>query len=350
MLDLGDQPAADHFPDAGDGRADQRHPLRLWLCAACGLAQLTDEPPVPRESDAVQPAALAAQARDAVAKVAAAGLIRPGARVTEFGSPHGGSWLPLLAERGLVPVTAGDALREPVDVVLDSFGLTHSADQTAAVAERAARLAEDGVLLLQYHSLATIVRNRQWNVVRHGHFGYYSIEALMGMLAIAGLRVRTTWRFDLYGGTVLLAASRTGSPDHRVRGLLAEESSSGVRDPRLVGSLNQEAERCATGLRVWLEKTVQSGKRVFGYGAAARAVVLLNHAGVDADLLPGVADAAPAKWGRRVPGTRIPVVSPDEMCASSPDVVLLFVPDLLAEVKTALPQVEAAGGEWILAR
>jgi hypothetical protein len=42
---------------------------------------------------------------------------------------------------------------------------------------------------------------------------------------------------------------------------------------------------------------------VFGYGAASGAVALLNLAGLDERLLLGVADAAAAKHGCRVPGT-----------------------------------------------
>jgi len=92
--------------------------------------------------------------------------------------------------------------------LLDCFGLMHAADQSAALAERAARVATGGVLLQQYHSLETIVRCGQWNALRHGHYGYYSTTALVAMLAANGFRPRTGWQLELYGGTVLLAASR----------------------------------------------------------------------------------------------------------------------------------------------
>ena len=78
----------------------------------------------------------------------------------------------------------------------------------AALAERAARIAPGGVLLLQYHSLSTIIAERQWNALRHGHYAYYSTTALTAMLAAAGFSPLTAWQFDLYGGTVLLAAGR----------------------------------------------------------------------------------------------------------------------------------------------
>ena len=69
-------------------------------------------------------------------------------------------------------------------------------------------MAPGGVLLLQYHSLGTIVRLGQWNSLRHGHYAYYSTAALDRMLASVGFVARQAWRFALYGGTILLAATR----------------------------------------------------------------------------------------------------------------------------------------------
>lgn len=89
------------------------------------------------------------------------------------------------------------------------------------------------------------------------------------------------------------------------------------------------------------------GHRVLGYSAASRSVALLWGAGLTPALLPAIADAAPAKLGRRLPGSGIPVIAPAELVAARPDAVLLFVPDLLSEVRKSLPQIEASGGRWV---
>ena len=295
MLDLGQQPASDYFPPAGDPGPDPAYPLQMWLCAACGLAQLLLDPTVPEEPRATEPAALVEQAGDAVGRVAAAGWLPAGRRVAEYGSPHGGSWLELLAGRGLTVV--GDAAE--AEVVLDCFGLMHSPDQAAALAERAARVAPGGVLLLQYHSLGTIVRLGQWNSLRHGHYAYYSTAALDRMLASVGFVARQAWRFDLYGGTILLAATRAedagggAGPDTSVTELVTEETALGVEDPARVRTLQVSAASRAEALHHWLADQRAAGARVFGYGAASRAVALLCRAGVDRALLPAVADASP---------------------------------------------------------
>lgn len=347
VLDLGRQPACDYFPAQDDPGPEPVYPLQMWLCARCGLAQLLDDPTVPEEPRGIEPAALVAQAADAVARVAAAGLLPAGAQVAEYGSPHGGSWLDLLRRRGLRPVD-GPA---KADVILDCFGLMHAPDQSAALAERADRLAAGGVLLLQYHSLGSIIRQGQWNALRHGHYTYYSTTALSAMLTAAGLSPRTAWHFDLYGGTVLLAARRagddSGGPDETVSAALASESRIGVCDPAVLRGLQRDVQAKATALHDWLVGCASAGKTVLGYGAASRAVALLRKADVDDSLLPAVADASPAKQGLRMPGTRIPVISPDDLIARQPDEVAVFVSDLLGEVRASYPEVEASGGRFV---
>jgi SAM-dependent methyltransferase len=349
VLDLGQQPACDYFPRYDEPGPDPVYPLQMWLCASCGLAQLLTDPTVPEEPKGAEPAALIAQAVDAVDRVAAAGLLPAGARVAEYGSPHGGSWIDLLTARGLIPVSNGDE----ADVIIDCFGMMHAADQAAAIAERAARLAPGGTLLLQFHSLAAIAAQGQWNALRHGHYAYYSATALTAMLARAGLAPCAAWHFGLYGGTVLLAAGHDAgdraavSPAAAVRSLLADEAHAGITSPAVVGGLQREVSAQGDALRGWLTAQRAAGKSVLGYSAASRAVALLCSAGVDADLLPAIADASPGKRGLRMPGTAVPVISPAELTAAPPDAVLVFVPDLIPEVAVAYPEIEAAGAAWV---
>ncbi|MDT5178606.1 MAG: glutamate-semialdehyde -aminomutase [Mycobacterium sp.] len=342
VLDVGAVPAADHFPPADQpmGRGDDTHPLAMDLCQECGLAQLADDDTVTEEPRGVEPQALRDQAEDAVRRVEAAGWLR-GATVREFGSPHGGTWLPLLAERGFAP--AG----ETAEVVLDCFGIMHEPDQRDAFARRAAATAPGGVLLLQYHSLSAIVRQGQWNALRHGHFAYYSLPALTRLLDDAGMRVVACWQFDLYGGTVLLAAvhrddERANVPDAIVSATRVADSA--LADPATVGTLQAAADAHVLALRSWLADQQRSELRVYGYGAASRAVAAFAMAGLNRTLIAGVADASAAKQGRRMPGTDVPIISPEELVAADPDLVLLTLPDLLSEVSNRYPEL---AGRWV---
>ncbi|MEJ8278291.1 class I SAM-dependent methyltransferase [Pseudonocardia spirodelae] len=344
VLDLGEQPAGTAFPAAGDPGPDPLFPLRMWLCAGCGLAQLAEDPGGAEEVVGLEPVALVEQGRAAVAELAAAGVVGPGVTFTEYGSPHGGSWVAGLAATGAVPAGPG----ETVDVVVDNLGMMHDADQAAALRERVARLRPGGTLVFGYHSLQAVVEGGQWNDLRHGHFAYYSTSALAGMLEECGMTALRAWWFPLYGGTVLLTARASGMPGASVRELVEAEERAGMRDAATLSSLQRAADRVTGGIRDFLRDERDAGRPVWGYSAASRAIPLLARAGIGPELLPAIADGSPAKQGRRTPGSAIPIVAPEDLLAAAPRSVLLFVDDLLPEVRRALPQVEAGGGTWLL--
>lgn len=355
-------PAADDFPLPSAPEPDPLHPLSMWLCRACGLAQLSLDDTDTAEPLAVEPQAVRDQAADAVARVHDwPGLAQSRPRshpeshpesrtVIEFGSPHGGSWLGLFAERGWVGRSADDDAPGPADVVVDTFGLMHEPDVAEALRLRVARLAEDGVLLVLFHSLEAIVGRRQWSSLRHGHFAYFSITSLRAVLADAGLVVQHAWEFDLYGGTVLIAAERTnlaagqdeGGPDPSVRTVLDRERDLGLGDPDRVRVLQDAADTETSALQLALA-AIDPDRPWYAYGAASRAVAVLHRAGARTDRLRAVADASPGKQGRAMPGSRIPVISPAELVADDPQHVWLLLPDLLEEVSAAYP---ALAGRW----
>jgi hypothetical protein len=340
VLDLGSVPVADTFPPVGsDPALDPRHPLAMALCRACGLAQIAHDDTEPEQPLGVEPRALVEQAGRAVAVAADRGWL-PGRTVREFPSPHGGTWVPLVTERGHAE-TSGRA-----SVVLDSFGVMHEPDQRAAWRARAEATDPDGVLLVQFHSLAAIVRHAQWTSLRHGHAAYYSLTSLRRLLADVGMSLVGVESFGLYGGTVL-AAARHGDhePDAGVDAMLADEDALGVTDPAAVGRLQATVDRDAAGLRSWLEERSAEGRRVLGYGAASVAVAQLGLAGIDGSLLGAVADASPGKQGRRMPGTDVPIVSPADLVAASPDHVLLTLPDQLPAREASYP---ALAGRWVV--
>ncbi|MBS9373479.1 class I SAM-dependent methyltransferase [Rhodococcus sp. B50] len=344
VLDLGAVPPADFFPpgETLPSPSECGHELAMDLCTGCGLAQLAEDDTVPDEPRGIEPEALREQARQAVEAVEKASRLK-GRTVIEFGSPHGGTWLPLLFERGFRPAFPGVA----ASLVLDSFGIMHEADQRAAFLTRAASLAPDGVLLLQFHTLSAIVSQGQWNALRHGHFAYYSLTALRRLLEDVGLHIAEAWTFDLYGGTVLVAAERdpwtnTGLSARR---LLAAERATGITNPATLRTLQRQADRQVDELVTWLRKTASENLRVFAYGAASRAVALFARAGIDRSLLHAVADGSPAKTGRRMPGTDVPIVDLIALREASPDRILLTVPDLLPEVRAQFPEFD---GRWYL--
>ena len=99
-----------------------------------------------------------------------------------------------------------------------------------------------------------------------------------------------------------------------------------------------EAVSASTGqLRSYLEGHRAAGTCLFAYGAASKAVAELAMVGDAAGAILAVGDASPAKQGRCMPASRIPVISPEALVAADPTEVLLLLPDLHDELLAAHP-------------
>jgi hypothetical protein len=136
--------------------------------------------------------------------------------------------------------------------------------------------------------------------------------------------------------------------DPSVGDLMAEENTAGVADVVRFQSFGRHVAESAAALRHWLRDARDRGQRVVGYGAPSRAVTLLCTAHIGSDLLPFTADLSLEKHGRRMPGCGIPIVSPDELLAARPDVVLVLVWDLLDEVTRQLRAIRSWGGGFAI--
>ena len=118
--------------------------------------------------------------------------------------------------------------------------------------------------------------------------------------------------------------------------MLADESEAGLETLEAYAGFQQRAEASKHGLLEFLLQAKADGKRVLGYGAAAKGNTLLNYAGIDSFLLPAVADRAPSKQGMLLPGSHIPVISPEQMATQSPDSVLVLPWNLIDELRQQL--------------
>ena len=121
-------------------------------------------------------------------------------------------------------------------------------------------------------------------------------------------------------------------PTAAVSAVLAAEVSAGLETLEAYVGFQQRAEATKNSLMEFLLQSKQKGQRVLGYGAAAKGNTLLNYSGVRSDLLPAVVDRAPSKQGKLLPGSHIPIVSPEQMDAEAADFLLVLPWNLIDEI------------------
>src|SRR4029453_17397777 len=120
-----------------------------------------------------------------------------------------------------------------------------------------------------------------------------------------------------------------------VEALERDELDAGVLEPSVMAPLAQAPGHDVAWLPDWV---AQQPDGAWLYGAGSRAVAVLAAAGLPDGAVTAIVDGAPAKQGRRMPGTTIPIVAPDALLTADPKEILLMLPDLLGELREAWPQ------------
>ncbi len=210
-----------------------------------------------------------------------------------------------------------------------------------------------GVATFEFHHLQRLIDGCQFDTIYHEHFSYLSLTAVERIFAAAGLAVFDVEEHPTHGGSLRVFAQRADTGRHlrspAVEALLGTETAAGMRSAGYYAGFQQRVLKVKNDFLSFLLGARAEGMSVVGYGAAAKGNTLMNFAGVRPDLVAFVADANPAKQGRYLPGSRIPVVDPKDLKEGRPDYVLILPWNLRDEVMTELAYVSEWGGRFVTA-
>jgi hypothetical protein len=106
-------------------------------------------------------------------------------------------------------------------------------------------------------------------------------------------------------------------------------------------------EACRRSMLEFLARVKREGKSLAAYGAAAKGNTLLNYCGVTSAEIPVVADRNPHKQSKWLPGTHIPVVSPEALMQRRPDYVLILPWNIQGEIRRQLEGIREWGGRFV---
>jgi novobiocin biosynthesis protein NovU/D-mycarose 3-C-methyltransferase len=214
--------------------------------------------------------------------------------------------------------------RGPADVIIGRNVLGHVSELQDLVAGIQLLLAKDGVCLIE-SPYAFFLRNEvQYDTIFHEHLSYLTVRSVANLLARYGLKITDISFVAMNGGSFLFEIAHESSSRRRAdQSAIDFEELIGLNRPEGWKDFSEAVQSQRSSLRALLEKLAHEGKRVVGYGAAAKAMTMLNYCGITRDLLCAMGDANPRKQGLLCPGVRIPVVSPQELMALAPDYILI---------------------------
>ncbi|WP_417911586.1 methyltransferase domain-containing protein [Candidatus Electronema sp. TJ] len=209
-----------------------------------------------------------------------------------------------------------------------------------------------GTITLEFPHLLRLLEQTQFDTVYHEHFSYFSLNTVSRIFQAAGLRIWEVEQLATHGGSLRVFGCHDDDPCEvapAVADLLAEEIRRGLQTVEVYENFQARADAAKDDLLTFLIAQKKAGKKVAGYGAAAKGNTLLNYAGIKPDLLPFVSDAAPSKQGKFLPGSRIPILAPFALAEYNPDVVLILPWNLAQEIRGQLAGLPERGTRFVTA-
>lgn len=389
FLDLGFAPPSNAYLSEAALRAPETYfPLKLFVCGQCGLVQTEDYARADElfSGDYAYFSSVSRSWLDHAARYADMIIRRldlgSESLVIEVASNDGyllrnfvAAGIPCLgieptastaqaAEKLGIPVLqeffgqtlAGQLVEQgrQADLIIGNNVFAHVPDINDFTAGLKAALKPGGTITLEFPHLMRLVEQVQFDTVYHEHFSYLSLATVCTIFRAAGLRVCDVEELPTHGGSLRVYGCHGDDPRMDTAAsahILDAEARVGLSDfgGEVYQSFQARANAVKDGLLTFLIEQKRAGKTVVAYGAAAKGNTLLNYAGVKPDLLAYVCDAAPSKQGKFLPGSHIPIVSPERLAQTKPGIVLILPWNIADEVTTQLAYIREWGGKFAVA-
>ena len=221
------------------------------------------------------------------------------------------------------------------DLIHAANVLAHVPDIHDFVAGFNILLKSQGTVTFEFPHLLNLIKGVQLDTIYHEHYSYLSLWALEPIFSRHDLRVYDVEYLPTHGGSLRLYVCHEDAQITEVstvNELRAQEALSGIGTMDYYASFAHAIVDVKSQLLEFLLNLQFDGHRIAGYGAPAKATTLLNYCGIDQDLIEYTTDLSPAKIGKFIPGTHIPIVDESVLFKNSPDYLLIFPWNLKASI------------------
>jgi hypothetical protein len=209
-----------------------------------------------------------------------------------------------------------------------------------------------GVLTFEFPHLLNLIEKVQFDTIYHEHFSYLSLLAVEQVLRANGLRPFDVELLATHGGSLRLFVCQAGSgrsETEALKSLRARESAAGLDRIGTYAGFTPRVEAVRASFRQFLQAARAEGKRIAAYGAAAKGNTFLNYCGATSADIVAAFDANPAKQGRYLPGSHVPILGPEAVARIKPDYVLILPWNLKDEIMGQLAYISGWGGRFVTA-
>ena len=385
FADLGDSPLANSYLKEGDFVNEKFYPLCTFLCENCFLVQLDEiETPENIFSEYAYFSSFSTSwlkhAKDYVDMIIPKLSLDENSLVIEIASNDGyllqnftGKHIPVMGiepaqniaksaiEKNIPTLTkffdshlAKDLVskKKTADLIIGNNVFAHVPCLNDFVIGLKILLKPNGVITLEFPHLLQLMQNNQFDTIYHEHFSYFSLITAKKIFEYNGLKIFDVEELSTHGGSLRLYITHFDNnqinKSTEVDLIIEKEKKFGLTQINTYENFSKNIIQIKINLLNFIEKAKKNSKTLVCYGAPAKGNTLLNYCGLSKTQIDYTVDKNPSKQNLFLPGTHIPIFSPEKIKETKPDFILILPWNLQEEILNELNYVKSWGCQFII--
>jgi len=212
---------------------------------------------------------------------------------------------------------------------------------------------KNGIIIIQFSAyLLDVMKKCEFDMVYHEHFSYFSLFTLKKIFKHFDLEIFDVKEISIHGGSLRLFLKPSDNKkimiNENVEKLLKKENDYGLQKISTYLKFQNNVKNSKKNIQEFFIKAKDQKKQIVCYGAAAKGNTVLNYCEISKDDINYIVDISPHKQGKFMPGTHIPIFSPEKIKETKPDYVVILAWNLKEEIIQQINFINDWGGKFVV--
>jgi len=209
-----------------------------------------------------------------------------------------------------------------------------------------------GTVTIEFPHLSNIIKLNQFDTIYHEHYSYLSLMFTSKLFESNGLKIYDVEEIETHGGSLRVYGCHKDYDieiSKNVENVLNDEIALGLDNIETYKKYSEKVKKTKRALLALLIDIKNKNKSIVAYGAAAKGNTLFNYCGISTDFIDYSVDLNPHKQNTLLPGSHIPVYSPEKIKETKPDYILIAPWNIKDEIIKQLDYTKQWGCKFIVA-
>ena len=239
-----------------------------------------------------------------------------------------------------------------VDCIIVNNVLPHTPELTDFIKGLELLINPNGVIVIQFSAyLLPLIKNGQFDHIYHEHFSYFSLTTIKQILKKFKLEIIDVAELNVHGGSIRLYIKKIGQTkkeSKNVKKLLNKEKEFGITKKDTYRNFQNQILEKKISIWKFFSAAKKENKKIACYGAPAKGNTMLNYCQIGKDFINFTVDKNPAKQGKLLPGTHIPIFNLKKINEFKPDYLVILPWNLKEEIVEEMKYIRKWGGKFVV--